>query len=132
MNSIDMKKILILLFTIALACSCSTTFKAKLRDRNTGQYIGMTHQQLVQTHGAPVREMGDGGDGYILVFAGERVFSYRASKFGGSVPELQCYMDSNGVCYKTETANIRSDRAFSAGKTILLLLILSGLGIIAI
>ena len=127
-----MRRLCFLLVLMAIICSCSTTFKAKLRDRNTGQYIGMTHQQLVQTHGAPVREMGDGGGGYILVFAGERVFSYRASKFGGSVPELQCYMNSDGVCYKTETANIRSDRAFSAGKTILLLLILSGLGIIAL
>ena len=127
-----MKKILALLFSIVITCSCSTTFKAKLRDRNPEHFIGMTHQQLVQRHGAPVREMGDGGDGYILVFAGERVFSYRASKFGGSVPELQCYMDSDGICYKTETANIQSDRAFSAGKTILLMLILSGLGIIAL
>ena len=127
-----MKKILLLLFTIIFACSCSTTYRAKLRDRDTNQYIGMTHQQLIQIHGAPVREMSDGGDGYILVFAGERVFSYRASKYGGSVPELQCYMDADGRCYMIDTANIRSERAFSFGKTILLLLVLSGLGIIVI
>lgn len=90
----------------------------------------MTHQQLVERFGAPVREMGDGGDGYILVFAGERVFSYRASKYGGSVPELQCHMDSDGICSFVQTANVESQRAFSAGKTILLLLLLGGLGVI--
>jgi hypothetical protein len=128
----DMKKLLIILLTIILACSCSTTFKAKLLDRHTEQNIGMTHQELIQKYGAPVREMSDGGDGHILVFAGERVFSYRASKYGGSVPELQCYMDADGKCYSTKTANIMSKRAFSFGKTILLLIILSGLGIIII
>lgn len=127
-----MRKILILFFALLLACSCTTTYRAKLRSRETGLFVGMTHQELIQLFGAPVREMNDGGDGYILVFAGERVFSYRASKFGGSVPELQCYMNANGRCYRIATANTTSDRAFSAGKTILLLLILSGLGIITI
>ena len=92
----------------------------------------MSHLQLIQEFGAPAREMSDGADGTIYVFSGDRVFSYRASKFGGSVPELQCYVDSDDLCYKIETANTHSDRAFSAGKTILLLLILSGLGIIAL
>ena len=125
-----MKKFLFLLFAASLTLSCSTTYSARLWDRDTDQYIGMTHQQLIEKHGAPVREMSDGRDGSILVFAGERVFSYRASKYGGSVPELQCYMDADGYCYKTETANIRSARAFSAGKTILLLILLGGLGIV--
>ena len=127
-----MKRILIILFFALLACSCTTTYKAKLRTESTRQYIGMSHQQLVQIFGAPAREMSDGGDGYILVFAGERVFSYRASKFGGSIPEMQCYMDADGRCKLIKTANIKSERAFSAGKTILLLLILSGLGVIVI
>lgn len=125
-----MKRFLILLLLSFLTCSCTTTYHAKLWDRNTIQYNGMTHQQLVERFGAPVREMGDGGDGYILVFAGERVFSYRASKYGGSVPELQCHMDSDGICSFVQTANVESQRAFSAGKTILLLLLLGGLGVI--
>lgn len=127
-----MKKILVLFFALLLACSCTTTYKAKLRSREAELVVGKTHQELIQLYGAPVREMSDGGDGYILVFAGERVFSYRASKFGGSVPELQCYMNADGRCYRIATANMTSDRAFSAGKTILLLLVLSGLGIITI
>lgn len=125
-----MKRFLILLLLSFLTCSCTTTYHAKLWDRNTIQYNGMTHQELVERFGAPVREMGDGGDGYILVFAGERVFSYRASKYGGSIPELQCYMDSDGICSYVQTANVESHRAFSAGKTILLLLLLGGLGVI--
>lgn len=127
-----MRRLLILLLLAILVCSCTTTYHAKLWDSNTIQYNGMTHQQLVERFGAPVREMGDGGDGYILVFSGERVFSYRASKYGGSVPELQCHMDADGICSFVQTANVDSRRAFSAGKTILLLLILSGLGIVVI
>lgn len=117
------------MFAVILTSSCTTTYKAELLDRNIAQYVGMTHQQLVQQFGAPVRELSDGGDGSILVFAGERVFSYRASKYGGSVPEIQCFMNSDGKCYDVQTTNIYSERAFSFGKTILLLLLLSGLGI---
>lgn len=127
-----MRRLFILLLLAILVCSCTTTYHAKLWDRNTNQYNGMTHQQLIERFGAPVREMSDGGDGYILVFAGERVFSYRASKYGGSVPELQCFMDSDGICSYVQPVNVDSRRAFSAGRTILLLLLLSGLGLVVI
>lgn len=65
----DMKKMLLLLLAVILTYSYTTTYKAKLLDRDTTHFIGMTHQQLVQQFGAPVRELSYGGNGRILVFA---------------------------------------------------------------
>lgn len=119
-----MKRFVLLLFLLIFACSCSTTFYARPADRKGFQVEGLTSGELIARFGAPAREMSDGRDGRILVFTGDRVFDYRASKYGSSLPELQCYMGPDDLCYRYETVNMESKRAFSAGKTILLLILL--------
>ena len=113
-----------LLIAIALLLtSCSATYRARTLESNTLSYINMTYDELIDLLGAPLREVNDGGDGYILVFSGDRAFSYRPAKLGGSVPELQCCMDKNGYCYDVVTANTQS-RAVSTAKNIGLILLL--------
>ena len=89
-------------------------------------FLNMTRQDLIDDLGAPLREMDDGRDGYILVFSGDGVFEYNANKFGGSVPELQCYMDNAGYCYDVKTTNTRTS-GISAGKTIVFVIVLVGI-----
>ena len=88
-------------------------------DRDPMKFLNYSHQGLIEELGAPVREMSNGNECYILVFSGQNVFNYPANKFGGSLPELQCYMDNDGYCYDVVTKNTQA-RATSAGKTILL------------
>ena len=119
-----MKKLLLFFVLLIVACSCSTTFHARLQDERNFQVEGLSSGELISQFGAPAREMSDGRDGKILVFTGDRVFNYRASKFGGTLPELQCFMDADDVCYKYEMANMESKKVFSFGKTLLLLILL--------
>ena len=118
-----MRHLPLLIAIVLLLTSCSATYRARTLESDTLSYINMTHEELVDLLGAPLREVNDGGEGYILVFSGDRAFSYRPSKFGASVPELQCFMDKNGFCYDVVTANTQS-RAISTGKTIGLILLL--------
>ena len=122
-----MKKLILFFVLLIVACSCTATHYARLRYGNHFQAEGLTSEELISQYGAPTREMSDGRDGKILVFTGDRVFDYSASKFGGTLPELQCFMDADDVCYKCELANMQSSRVFSAGKTILLIILLLGI-----
>lgn len=119
-----MKHLFLFFVLLVVACSCSTTFHARLKDKSSFQAKGLTSGELITQFGAPARDMSDGRDGKILVFTGDRVFDYRASKFGGTLPELQCFMDADDVCYKCEMANMQSKKVFSFGKTLLLLVLL--------
>lgn len=119
-----MKRLILFVALLFVVCSCSTTFHARLKDSRHFQVEGLTSGELIYQFGAPAREMSDGRYGKILVFSGDRVFDYRASKFGGTLPELQCFMDADDVCYRYELVNMKSKKVFSAGKTILLLIFL--------
>ena len=119
-----MKRLFLFFVLLVVACSCSTTFHARLQDEKHFHAEGLTSGELIAQFGAPAREMSDGRDGKILVFTGDRVFDYRASKFGGTLPELQCFMDADDVCYRYEMANMQSKKVFSFGKTLLLLILL--------
>ena len=119
-----MKRLILLFVLLIIACSCSTTFRARLKDSRHIQVESLTSGELIAQFGAPAREMSDGRGGRILVFTGDRVFDYRASKFGGSLPELQCFMDTDDICYRYELVNMKSKKVFSAGRTILLLIII--------
>ena len=117
------KLFLYLLIAIILIPSCSSTYRARMIDRDPMKFLNYSHQDLIEELGAPVREMSNGNEGYILVFSGQNVFNYQTNKFGGSLPELQCYMDNNGYCYDVVTTNTQA-RATSAGKTILLVVLI--------
>ena len=84
---------------------------------------------LVGLNEGLVRSITTGNDLLIIniddaYLTGDRVFDYRASKFGGSLPELQCFMDTDDICYRYELVNMKSKKVFSAGRTILLLIII--------
>jgi len=116
----------LLLMAVLIVSSCSSTYKARPRERDTLRLLNMNHEELINEFGAPIREMSNGDNGYILVFSGQNVFKYEANKFGGSLPELQCYMNNDGYCYDVVTKNTQT-RATSAGKTIILVFLLVGL-----
>ena len=118
-----MRHLSLLIAIVLLLASCSSTYRARTLESDTLSYINMTHEELVDLLGAPLREVNDGGEGYILVFSGEGVSSSRLGKFGGSAPELQCFMDKNGYCYDVLTSNTQS-RAVSTAKNIGLILLL--------
>ena len=118
-----MRHLPLLIVIVLLLTSCSATYRARTLESDTLSYINMTHEELVDLLGAPLREVNDGGEGYILVFSGDRAFSYRPNKFGASVPELQCFMDKNGYCYDVVTANTQS-RAISTAKHIGMIILL--------
>ncbi len=113
----------LLFVAVLFVSSCSATYKAKPRERDTMRLLNMNHEELINEFGAPIREMSNGDNGYILVFSGQNVFDYQANKFGGSLPELQCYMDNNGYCYDVVTTNTQT-RATSVGATIAFVLLL--------
>lgn len=119
-----MKKLFLYFMLLIFACSCSTTYQARFRNGSFFQVEGLTSGELISEFGAPAREMSDGKDGKILVFTGDKVFDYQASKFGGTLPELQCFMDADDVCYRYEMVNMQSKKVFSFGKTLLLLILL--------
>ena len=119
-----MKRLILLVAFFMVTYSCSTTYYARLQDKKHFQAEGLTSGELIAKYGAPAREMSDGRDGRILVFTGDKVFNYPASKFGGTLPELQCYLDVEDICYRFETTNMESRKVFSFGKTLLLLILL--------
>lgn len=119
-----MKRLILLVAFFMVTYSCSTTYYARLQDEKHFQAEGLTSGELIAKYGAPAREMSDGRDGRILVFTGDKVFNYPASKFGGTLPELQCYLDVEDICYRFETTNMESRKVFSFGKTLLLLILL--------
>lgn len=115
----------LLLITGLLMCSCTSTYKAELKNEYVFNPDNKSYQELVNMYGAPVRIFSDGVNGYVAVFSGTNVFDYNVSKFGGTTPELQCYIENDtNICYKHKFANLRADNVFNPGLTVLLLLAL--------
>lgn len=122
-----MKRALFIVLAIILLASCSTTYRVNYSPYELESYVGMTHEALVQRLGAPISDVSDGGDGYILVFEGNReIFHYsdRYAAKSSTLPKAQFYMNSDGVCYKVRTANTDAIRVTSVGGTIALVLLL--------
>ena len=116
-----MKKAIILIIGLCLFCSCSTTYKVRYSQDNLDSYIGKTHQELVETFGAPSSQASDGAEGYVLAFdESKTLFKYspRYASKSSTLPKAQFIMDSNGVCRKVVATNTDSVRAVSAGKTV--------------
>ncbi len=116
-----MKKAIILIIGLCLFCSCSTTYKVRYSQENLDSFIGKSHQELVETFGAPSSQVSDGADGYVLAFdESKTLFKYspRYASKSSTLPKAQFIMDSNGVCRKVVATNTDSVRAVSAGKTV--------------
>lgn len=122
-----MKRIFLLILVALLFNACSTTYNVTYSQQLLNSYVGLTHQQIVQQLGAPVADVSDGGDGYILVFEGNKeLFQYsdRYSAKSSTLPKAQFYMNADGVCYQVKAANTNSVRVTSVGGTILLVLLI--------
>ena len=116
-----MKKAIILIIELCLFCSCSTTYKVRYSQENLDSYIGKTHQELVETFGAPSSQVSDGAEGYVLAFdESKTLFKYspRYASKSSTLPKAQFIMDSNIVCRKVVATNTDPVRAVSAGKTV--------------
>ena len=116
-----MKKTIILIIGLCLFCSCSTTYKVRYSQENLDSFIGKTHQELVETFGAPSSQVSDGAEGYVLAFdESKTLFEYspRYASKSSTLPKAQFIMDSNGVCRKVIATNTDPVRAVSAGKTV--------------
>ncbi|MBQ3722915.1 MAG: hypothetical protein II851_04320 [Bacteroidales bacterium] len=118
-----MRHLPLLIAIVLLLTSCSATYRARTLESDTLSYINMTHEELVDLLGAPLREVNDGGEGYILVFSGDSVSSTRPKQNGASAPEIKCFMDKNGYCYDVLTSNTQS-RAVSTAKNIGMIILL--------
>lgn len=122
-----MKHLVIAIFAILLFASCSVTHKVRYSQEELNSYVGLTHQELVRRLGAPISDVSDGGDGYILVFEGNReIFEYsnRYAAKSSTLPKAQFYMNADGVCYKARASNTDSVRVTSVGGTILVVLLI--------
>ena len=121
-----MKKAIILIIGLCLFCSCSTTYRVRYSQENLDSYIGKTHQELVETFGAPSTQVSDGAEGYVLAFDESKTlfeYSTRYASKSSTLPKAQFIMDSNGVCRKVVATNTDSVRAVSAGKTVGMILL---------
>lgn len=121
-----MKRLLLLLL-ITLFASCSTTRQVQYSQGTLDSYIGMTHQQLVQRLGAPISDVSDGADGYILVFEGNKqLFNYSSdyASHSSTLPRAQFFMNSEGICYNVIATNTNPVTYTSVGGTIALVLLL--------
>lgn len=70
-----MKRLFFLAVILVLLASCSSTERVSYSQSTLDSFVGQTHEELVQKLGAPTESVPDGGEGYILVYEGKRIFS---------------------------------------------------------
>ena len=122
-----MKRFLLLISLALTLVSCSSTYRVTYSQKTLDGYVGYSHEELVQKFGAPTENVSDGGDGYILVYEGNKdIFKYSsqyASK-SGTLPKAQFYMDNNNICQKIRVDNTDSIKVTNVGGTIALVLLI--------
>ena len=108
--------------------SCSSTERVSYSQSTLDSFVGQTHEELVQRLGAPTESVPDGGEGYILVYEGNKdIFRY-SSKYAsksGTLPKAQLYMSKDGVCQRVRVDNTDSVKVTRVGGTIVLVFILA-------
>lgn len=124
----DMKRLFFLSLIILLLASCSSTERVSYSQNTLNSFVGQTHEELVQKLGAPTESVSDGGEGYILVYEGNKdIFRY-SSKYAsksGTLPKAQLYMSKDGVCERVRVDNTDSVKVTKVGGTIVLVFILA-------
>lgn len=111
---------------ILSATSCSTTYRVH-QIASLDEFIGCTHNEIVERLGAPSGEVSDGSDGYILIYKGcKSIFSYPGGyvNAAGDSPTAEFFMTGDGECRRVITSNTDNARAHSPGKTVALVLLL--------
>ena len=121
------KRFFLIAFLGVLSLASCTTYQYVTTVKNTNYLVGETHKMVVMELGAPNGEYSDGAGGYILSYEGNRqIFDYsrKYSRNTSTVPTLQVYFNSQGICTDVKTVNTEPVRAVSAGWTVLLVLLL--------
>ena len=124
-----MKNVLRILFFIIGICilsSCSTTQRVAVK-YDVNEFVGHTHQEIVNRLGIPTKRVSDGLEGYVLLFEGNRdIFSYsgKYAKNAGKLPSLQLFFNSDGICTNAITTNTQPVKAISVGGTIALVILI--------
>lgn len=119
------KRFLLIAVLGVLSISSCTTYQYVTTVKNTNYLIGETHKMVVMELGAPNGEYSDGAGGYILSYEGNRqIFDYsrKYSRNTSTVPTLQVYFNSQGICTDVKAVNTEPVRAVNAWWTILLVL----------
>lgn len=122
-----MKKIVLTVISALLLMSCSVTHKVQYNQQLLDSFVGYTHQEIVDALGAPTEDVSDGGDGYLLVYEGNKDLFYYSSKYAsksGTLPKATFYMDSDGVCQRVRSDNTDSLKITSVGGTVALVLLI--------
>ena len=95
-----MKRLFFLSVILVLLASCSSTERVSYSQSTLDSFVGQTHEELVQRLGAPTESVPDGGEGYILVYEGNKdIFRY-SSKYAsksGTLPKAQLYMSNDAL-----------------------------------
>lgn len=119
-----MKKVIFLLISVAsfLLASCSVTYES-LEPYANKMWQGKTHAEIIQTYGAPTREVSDGMGGVILCYEQSRavVNTTTDTPYGGlygfyyhmaantrtettiETDFANFFIGKDKICYKVET-----------------------------
>lgn len=121
------KRLFLLLGVVFVLASCATTHRVRYSQKDLDSFVGWSHQELVEELGAPTEQVSDGGNGYLLVYEGNKVLFDYSSKYAsksGTLPKAQFYMDEDGICQRVRVDNTDSIRITSVGGTIVLVLLI--------
>ena len=116
-----MKRYLILLAVALLSVvSCSVPRYISVEPDLQDEWVLRTHAEIVQSFGAPSREVSDGEDGRILVYE-DFYTTYETDEFVGeyaTASQEYCdfkefYINADGICY-----DVRSNETIQSGRRI--------------
>ena len=121
-----MKYYILLFATLLCVMSCSTPRYISSELTLKSEWVGRSHEEIIQRFGAPSREVSNGADGLILVY--ESFYTtHKTEEFMGdyTTTSKECrdfkefYLRANGICYDVRTnETIRDGNKFSVGGTI--------------
>lgn len=116
-----MKRYLILLAVALLSVvSCSVPRYISVEPELQDEWVLRSHAEIVQSFGAPSREVSDGEDGRILVYE-DFYTTYETDEFMGdyaTTTQEYCdfkefYINADGICY-----DVRSNETIQSGRRI--------------
>ncbi|MBO4924197.1 MAG: hypothetical protein J5382_08755 [Bacteroidales bacterium] len=107
--------ILLLLAALAAgAVSCTVPRYVSAEPAFNDEWVGRSYSEIVQTFGAPDREVSDGQGGSIVVYEGG-ITEYLGSYYPGPTiirrgeNYMQYFVDEDGTCYKVLTDRVIQD-----------------------
>lgn len=121
-----MKRFLILAAAVAsmmLMVSCAATKLVSVEPDFNNMWVGRAHADIINTYGAPDREVSDGSDGLILVYErttvntslSQDMFPYYHYPFGPTIRTttqtdkdyVHFYINADNLCYQVRTNQMK-------------------------